>query len=364
VRRALVAAVLVALWAAAPAAGHSVMKVESGTIHYTANDDVSLNDLSVTIAGSDVRFVDRGADGGITPAAECTPGETNAQGWVVEVTCPRAGISTVRVDVGEAQDRVTAQIPLVVLVVGGPGADAVTTGDGNDIVNGGAGNDVVRSGSGNDQLVGDVGDDQLAGEAGDDTLQGALGADTVDAGPGNDDVRVRDGVRDSAACGEGADRAQSDADDALDGCETVDALGGTAPPPGETGGGGGGSEGGGAPPPDTTAPRVRAGGSTLQHVGRTGRIVVLATVSETADLIGAGYVTIGERRLVLRTARAQVTVGGGGARLRLTLPRRDALRLWRLLRGGRRARARISVVATDAAGNSSSTRLPLITLRR
>lgn len=363
-RRALLLAVAGLLCAAAPASGHSVMKVESGTIHYTANDDVSLNDLSVTIAGSDVRFVDRGADGGIAPAAECTPGETNGQGWVVEVTCPRAGITTVRVDVGEAQDRVTAQIPLIVLVVGGAGADTVTTGESTDIVNGGAGNDVVRSAGGNDQLVGDVGDDQLFGEAGDDMLQGALGVDTLDAGPGNDDVRVRDGVRDSAACGDGTDRAQSDGDDQLDGCETVDALGGTAPNP-DGGGAGGGGGGGGAPAaPDTTPPRLRAGGSTLQRVGRSGRVVVLATSSEAAELIGAGYVTIGERRFVLRTARAQVTVGGAGARLRLTLSRRSAARLWRLLRGGRRAAARISVVATDAAGNSASARLPRIALRR
>ena len=161
--RALLAAVLVALWAAAPAAAHSVMKVEGGTIHYTANDDVSLNDLSVTFQGSDIRFVDRGADGGIQPASECSPGQTDSNGYIVEVFCPRAGISTVRVDVGEAQDKVTAQIALTLLVLGGAGADTVVTGDGNDVVNGGAANDSVRTGNGNDQLVGDVGDDQLFG---------------------------------------------------------------------------------------------------------------------------------------------------------------------------------------------------------
>nr|MDQ5808419.1 hypothetical protein [Actinomycetota bacterium] len=204
------AAVPVALLGfASPASAHSVMKVDGETIHYTANDDVSLNDLSVTVQGSDLRFVDRGADGGITPPSECSPGETNAQGWIVEVTCPRSGITTLRIDVGEAQDKVTAELPLNVIAVGGTGADTISTGDGADTINGGAANDTVRSAGGNDQLVGDVGDDSLSAGAGDDVVQAALGADTADAGPGNDDVRVRDGLPDRAICGEGADKVQA-----------------------------------------------------------------------------------------------------------------------------------------------------------
>ena len=359
-RLALSLALAGLLATAAPAAGHSVMKVESGTIHYTANDDVSLNDLSITIVGDRLRFYDPGADGGIQPADECSAGEVNpSNGWVREVTCPRSGITAVRIDVGEAQDKVSAGIPLDVIVVGGRGADTIQTGDGKDTLNGGEANDTIRGGGGNDQLVGDVGDDQLFGEAGDDALQGALGADAVDGGPGNDDIRVRDGVADRGTCGEGTDRAQSDAIDQLDACEAVDAAGGTAPPPGgET------TPTGGPAPPDTDAPRVRAGGATLQRAGRRGRVSVLATASEVSELIAAGYVTIGERRFVLRSARATVRVGGGGVRLRMTLAPRDARRLWRLLARRRKARATISVVATDTAGNSGSARLPAITLRR
>jgi hypothetical protein len=324
-----------------------------------------LNKLTVTFETQGgrqvIKFRDPGADGGIT-TSDCDPGPVEgSQSYIYEVYCARSGITTVRIDVGEAQDEVVAQIPLAILVVGGTGADTVTTGDGNDIVNGGAANDTVHSGNGNDQLVGDVGDDQLFGEGGDDSLQGALGADAIDAGPGNDNVRVRDGARDTAACGDGTDSAQSDADDALDGCENVDAAGGTAPQPGGEPDPGGGP---GPAPPDTSAPRVRAGGSTLQRAGRSGRLVVLATVSEAAELIGAGYVTLGERRFVFRSGRSQVTVGGAGVRLALTLAPKDARRLWRLLRGRRRARATISVVATDTAGNSASVRLPRIALRR
>lgn len=344
-----------AMVGAAPASAHSVMKVEAGTIHYTANDDVSLNDLTVTLQPTTVRFFDPGADGGISPAAECAAGQTDSQGSIIEVTCPRSGITSLRLDVGEAQDKVTAQVPLVVVVVGGAGADTVVTGDGNDLVNGGAGNDTVRSGGGNDQLVGDVGDDQLFGEDGDDLLQGALGADVITAGPGNDTVRVRDGAADRADCGEGDDNAQADGGDVLEACEIVDQ------PAGDTGAP---APGGGTGAPDTTAPQVRAGGSTLQRFGSSRAITVLATVSEAGELVGAGFVTAGERRFVLRTARARVEVGGGGVRLRLTLSARDARGLMRLLRRGKKAWAAVSVVGTDTAGNSASRKLPRIRLRR
>ncbi|HEX8123262.1 MAG TPA: calcium-binding protein [Solirubrobacteraceae bacterium] len=348
---------------APPAAAHSVMKVDSGTIQYTANDDVSLNDVVVTEQGSNLRFVDRGANGGITPASECTPGETDSNGWIIEVTCPRAGITTLRIDVGEAQDKITAQLPLTVIAVGGGGADTISSGDGADILNGGGANDTVHAGGGNDQLVGELGDDLLYGEGGDDVIQGALGADTADGGAGNDDLRVRDGVGDRAVCGDGADKVQADDLDQLDACETVDRQGSAAPAPGSDPGQPGPGGGSAPPPPDNAPPRVRAGGSTLQRVGRSARIVVLATSSEPAELVAGGYVTIGEDRLLLRSGRAPVKVGGAGARLTLTLPARDARRLRRYV-ARRKASATITVVATDTAGNSSATRLPRITLKR
>ncbi|HEX2084584.1 MAG TPA: hypothetical protein VHF89_02800 [Solirubrobacteraceae bacterium] len=359
-RRALLPAVAVALVAAAPASGHSVMKVEGGTIHYTATDDVSLNDLTVTATASEIRFRDPGANGGIQKPDECNPGATDTSGNFVEMNCPRSGITTIRIDVGEAQDEVVAQVPIAILALGGPGADTITTGDADDIVNGGGGNDVARTGGGNDQLLGDAGDDQLTGEAGDDAFQGGAGGDVADGGAGNDDLRIRDGLVDRGQCGDGADTVQADEGDQLDACETVDEVAGVAPPP-ENGGGGGG--GGGPAPPDTAAPRVRAGGSTLQRVGRSGRVTVLATASEAGEVVAAGYVTVGGRRLVLRAVRAPVTVGGGGVRLRLRLEPRDARTLRRLLLRRRRAVARISVIATDVAGNSASARLPRIALR-
>ena len=364
-------AALAALLCTAPAAhAHSVMKVDGGTIHYTANDDVSLNKLEVTAQGDQIRFFDPGASGGVSPPADgsCTQGPgLGDDGNPAEVLCPKSGKTAVRIEVGEAQDKVAVSVPLAITAVGGAGADTITTSDGADTLNGGSGNDTIDSGGGNDQIVGEAGDDALAGGAGDDVVQGALGVDTADGGAGNDDVRVRDGQRDRAICADGNDRVQADEADDVDAtCENVDRQatappsGGDQPPPSDTPGGGGGPP----PPPDTTAPRVRAGGSTLQRTGRSVRVVVLATASEAAELVAGGYVTVGEERYALRSARGPVTVGGSGVRLVLTLEPRDARKVWRRLTRKRKGRATISVVATDTAGNSSAARLPRITLRR
>jgi hypothetical protein len=260
-------AALPALLCFAPdAAAHSVMKVDGGTIHYTANDDVSLNDLSVTFEGNQIRFFDRGADGGISPPPDnsCSPGdETDANGYIYEVLCPRAGKTALRIDVGEAQDKITAQLPLNVTAVGGSGADTILTGDGADVLNGGSANDTIRAGGGNDQIVGEVGDDQLFGEAGDDVVQAALGADTADGGAGNDDIRVRDGVTDKAVCADGADKVQADDRDEIDAaCEAVDRQVSAEPPaeqqppPGQDGGGG---------PPRRPTPRRRGCGRGVRR---------------------------------------------------------------------------------------------------
>ncbi|HEX8207556.1 MAG TPA: hypothetical protein VF587_15950, partial [Solirubrobacteraceae bacterium] len=265
----LVAALLAPLAAAAPAAGHSVMKVESGTIYYNATDDVALNQLDVSVRGSNIRFYDPGADNGITPPSECTPGQLDSGGNPVEVFCPSSGMTRVRIDVGEGQDNASIAIPITALVVGGNGADRITTSTGDDTVNGGEGNDDIRTGDGADEVVGGGGDDTLVSGEGNDVVQGGLGADTIDAGNGDDELRVRDGAVDSAGCGAGADRAQVEDADRLSDCETVDRAatvgGGGGGDPQDPGAPPAGTPGGGPAAPDTTAPRLRAGGSTRQR---------------------------------------------------------------------------------------------------
>jgi hypothetical protein len=363
-RAALLCALVGSLVAAAPAAGHSVMKVEGSTIFYNATDDVALNKLTVSMRGSDIRFYDPGADNGITPPNECTPGELDSSGNPREVFCPSAGISLVRIDVGEAQDEATINLAIAALVVGGNGADRIVTGTGADTVNGGEGNDDIRTGDGGDEVVGGGGNDTIASGEGNDVVQGGLGSDTIDAGGGDDELRVRDGVGDQAGCGAGTDRAQVEDADRLTDCEMVDRVASPgAPPPGDPGAPPPGPDG--APvPPDTTAPRVRAGGLTRQRLGRRGTVFVVATVDEAAEVYATGYVTIAGRRHALGRARSQVTIAGGGTELRIALDRRALRAARRALRRKRRVVAVVSVLATDSAGNSTPKRLPRIRLRR
>ena len=367
-RRALLLALGLSLLTAAPASAHSVMKVEGGTIFYNATDDVALNRLTISLQGSQIRFYDPGADNGITPPSECSPGELDSGGNPREVFCPRAGITLVRADVGEGQDEVTADLPVASLIVGGNGADRIVTGPLDDTVNGDEGNDDIRTGEGNDTAVGGGGDDLIATAGGNDIAQGSLGADTLDTGAGDDDVRVRDGVTDQVACGDGAnDKAQTESADRLDGCEAVDSTA-TAAAAGPGGSAGGGTTAPGAPgasstAADRTAPRLRAGGPTRQRLGRRSTVLVLATVSEAAEVYATGYVEVGSRRYALKRARATVTVGGGGVELRVAMDRASLRAARRALRRKRRVTVRVSVLATDRAGNSAPAKLPAIRLR-
>jgi hypothetical protein len=334
---------------------HSVMARQGSALLYNATDDVAENRLNVTTQGSNLRFYDPGADGGISPAEGCTPGDTDNQGFIIEVICPRAGLGLVRIDVGEAEDSAILDVPINTLVVGGRGADTLTTTSGaRDTINGGDGNDRISSGGGNDSILGGNGDDTIGGGGGDDTLQGGLGIDSVAGESGNDELRLRDGLADTATCGDGADRVEADqADQPGDGgaCEAFERQD-TAPPPdsGSTRG-------------DRTPPRVRVGGSTRQRLRRNA-ITVLATSSEAGEAVAAGYVIVGDSRYPLRNARGRIRVGGGGVALRPRLTAARARAVARALRRRRRVTVVVSVVATDRAGNSATARMRRIALRR
>jgi hypothetical protein len=364
-RAVLPLALAVFLLTSAPAAGHSVMKVEGSTIYYNATDDVALNRLSVTHQGNQIRFHDPGAQDGITAPTECTPGgDLDPSGNPREVFCPAGGITLVRIDVGEAQDQVTVDLTIAALVVGANGADRITTGFAGDTVNGGEGNDEIRTGDGGDTVVGGRGDDAIVTGAGNDTAQGGLGFDAIDTGAGDDEVRARDSEPDQVACGEGNDRAQVEDADRLTDCETVDRIATPAGAPGPGGAPAPGAPAGAPAAPDRTAPRLRAGALTRQRLGRRGTVLVVAVVSEAAELYATGYLEVGGLRYALGRARSTVTVGGGGTELRVALDRRGLRAARRALRRKRRATVSISVLATDRAGNSTPARLPRIRLLR
>jgi hypothetical protein len=285
------------------------------------------------------------------------------------VFCPRPGTSRIRVELGEREDRLTSSVDLAVLALGGGGADSLTTSAAADILVGNDGNDVLDGGEGNDQVNGSEGDDTLRGRAGDDLLQAGPGSDSVDAGPGDDDIRLRDGVADRVACGEGDDKVDADAlDEVAADCETVTrpsapvdpGTGQPVPDPTTTPGPGGGTGSG----PDRSKPLLQVGGSTSQSVGAGGVIRVLATSSERGTMAMSGALHVAGLALPLKSKVERVATAGGGVTLSVRLGPDQLRRVRRALRRGGRVSADLDVVATDEAGNSVTAKARPIRLRR
>jgi RTX calcium-binding nonapeptide repeat (4 copies) len=333
VRRAVLPALALLALAPATAAAHSVVRIAGDTVRYTSEDATSLNTLTVALAGERIDFTDRTVDGGIDPGS-CDPGEisNDANAWILQALCPRAPIARLHVDLGEREDRATVDVPLPVVLIGGPGSD------------------VLRTGAPADQVRGDDGNDDLAAGGGNDVVDGGLGFDALSGGDGDDLVRDADGLADRIECGAGADRVEADTTDVVAAdCETV---GRTAvnPPAGVA-------------TNDTTAPVVRAGGPTLQRL-RRGRVHLLATTSEVGTLAASGSVDVAGISLPVQADRKRVSVAGGGARLVIRLTRKHMRLCRRALTRGRRASIRMFAVGTDLAGNSRRAKPMRIRLRR
>ncbi len=84
------------------------------------------------------------------------------------------------------------------------------------------GPDTIRGTPGADRISARGGNDKVFGLAGDDVLSGGSGRDYVEGGRGSDRLSTRDGTRDTAVCGPGADTVVADRVDAVRAdCETV-----------------------------------------------------------------------------------------------------------------------------------------------
>jgi RTX calcium-binding nonapeptide repeat (4 copies) len=315
------------------AGAHSIVRIGGNVVRYQAEDATSLNTLTVRITGDQIDLTDRTVDGGIDPGP-CDPGEitNDANAWIVQALCPRAGMASLLIDVGDREDRATIDAPLPVVLIGGPGAD------------------VLQTGGQADQLRGDDGNDDLAAGAGGDVVDGGPGFDVLSGGDGDDLLRDPDGLADRIACGAGTDRVEADTADAVDAdCESVTRAV-VAPPPGVVA-------------DDTTPPVVRAGGPVRQRL-RRGRVHLLATSSEVGFLAGSGSLDVAGVSLPIQAQRKRVTVAGGGARLAIRLTRRHIRMCRRALARGRRASIRMFAVGTDLAGNSRRAAPVRIRLRR
>src|SRR4051794_2637873 len=127
-------------------------------------------------------------------------------------TAPVAGLTSVEVDAGAGNDRVTMGFNLpdvAVQVLGGDGNDRLTGSGGDETLIGGAGNDRLDGGGANDTLEGDDGDDQLLGGDGNDTLAGGAGRDILAGGWGDDSLDGGAGA-DRLQGGDGADTLAGD----------------------------------------------------------------------------------------------------------------------------------------------------------
>ena len=153
-------------------------------------------------------------------------------------------------------------------------------------------------------------------------------------------------------CGPGNDSVVADTADDLVDCETVDRRV-AAPPTGQPSG------------DDTTRPKLQAGGSASQRVSAKRRSIrFYATSSEKGIIEAAGFVQSAGINSPLERVTRSVGTPGGGVTVVITFSKRQIRSIMRDLRSGRRVSVRVTVSATDAAGNTSTAKRFRVRLRR
>ena len=253
-RCCIVVAVIVfaALALSSPALAGSGGLANATTFDFSAGPGES-NNVTVAATGVDVELTDTSAVPTLTSAAALLGCSVAAN----TILCPEAGVTTVTIEVGDGNDRVTIDPSLgttsavsSVMVEGGSGDDVITNsstvattadyaaaaasvsvdlGAGVASQDGDGGQDtltgienVIGSGSG-DLLVGDANDNLLQGGGGSDTLAGRGGNDTLDGGTGTDTADYAAAAA-SVSVDLGAGVASQDGDggqDTLTGIENV-----------------------------------------------------------------------------------------------------------------------------------------------
>ncbi len=289
-------------------------------------------------------------------------------------------------------------------------AASLTGGTGSNSIDASlfAGQTTLAGAAGADTLTGGDAVDSLDGGAGPDSLDGGLGTDVFDGGADEDSLFTQDGIAESGiACGTESDTATVDADDTpADDCETVsrppvvpadgddDGLidaEDCAPADGTRPAQNGvdadcdglvdssGSSGTPAPTPaptppdtppesppqDTTPPRISVSIPSRVTATAAGVVTTVVTCPASEPQGCRGTVTLRSaapvvlsRRTILRLGSASFGLRGGQRRaVRIRLNRRHRAVLARV----RRMRARLTVVARDAAGNRT-TRTRTVTL--
>jgi hypothetical protein len=312
--RVVVVAVLLCAAAAPAAQAHGIVERDGNVLAFRATDFVSRNDISVVQSGETISIVDSTGLGGVDPG-DCRPGRVDLDtGYVIEALCDRSGVGQVRVNVGEREDDVVADIGLPVRVIGGGGSDQIRTGPNNDRIDGGGG---------------------------DDRIDGAGGQDAIQGGGGNDQVAAQDGTKDAILCGEGLDSVTSfdPIDGIFDDCEP-------GPP---------------RPREDDTAPVIRAAADTRQRARRS--LSLRATADEPTRFVAQASMLVRDRDFPLRPGRGTLTSPEGAIVLQPRMSERELRIARRAIEDGKRVQVFVAIVGTDGSGNSSIRNLRTITLR-
>ena len=156
------AAIALLLVAVVPGAAQGASVSESATtITYLAATG-EINDVTVSVSGTDYVVRDAGAtlvDG---------DGAGGCAVIGIRAVCPAVGIAEVAVNTRDGNDRATLSTPT------------------DDLLNGGDGSDLLRPGPGADTLRGQEGKDTLIGGDHNDVLDGGSEADVLAGGDGND----------------------------------------------------------------------------------------------------------------------------------------------------------------------------------
>ena len=212
----------VALLALAPGSAAASTAFTAGPVLNVDGSPGESNRLTATFGGSNVQVTETGPGATLTPGPGCSSSGANT------VVCPATGLSSLSMNGGDGDDRLSNSTPGSSIIDGGTGddtliggsaADSLIGGDGNDVFDGGAGADTMAGGEGFDlvsystrtnrvsaTLAGGVGNGEagendtigpdleaLEGGAGDDALTGNAGANTLLGGAGNDTLDGTDG---------------------------------------------------------------------------------------------------------------------------------------------------------------------------
>src|SRR5262245_95708 len=140
--RAALLALLIGLLAPGSANAVGIIDISGSTIRYSnPAPSTDTDNIAVFPVGTFIRFTNYGDGLGASGTCGFVAGDTNS------VDCPRAGITTILLDLGPGNDTasVSPAINITTVFNGGDGNDAFFGGGGFDIFNGDAGDDNIVS---------------------------------------------------------------------------------------------------------------------------------------------------------------------------------------------------------------------------